>query len=113
MNYDCLVSDITPLRIPKVYRVRATCSEIEVEIEFHEEVVKTPQKNSSIKLEITNSKERCLAHYFCGHGYVVSNTHIDSGFRSIISLHGFLIVLRSPIKIDLVEGDKVYVGIDF
>jgi len=69
--FECSVVDVTPLRIPRVYRVKTTCSDYEVEIELHAEVVNIPKKESKITLEITNSKDECMKHYFCAHGYVV------------------------------------------
>ncbi len=110
MLFECSVVDVTPLRIPRVYRVKTTCSDYEVEIELHAEVVNIPRKESKITLEITNSKDECMKHYFCAHGYVVSNTQLGDIYRVVISLHGFLVVIKSKNKLELKELDHVYVG---
>lgn len=113
LKYECRVFDITPLRIPKVYRVKATCSDVEIEVELHEDVVEAPQVGKDIIVELTSEKEKCLNHYFCGHGYVISNTQLGEVYRVIISLHGFLVVVRSRERIELKEMDHVYLGISF
>lgn len=110
MIFECRVSDITPLRVPKVHRVKSTCGEVEIEVELHEDAVKVPSRDSRITVEITSSKEECLKHYFCGHGYVVSNTLIGDVYRVVISLHGFLVVVKSKNRLELNELDRVYVG---
>lgn len=113
LKYECEVADIVQLRVPKVYRVKGICKDIEIEIEFHEEVVEAPKKNTKIIVEITEDREKCLNHYFCGHGYVVSNIYLGDIYRVVISLHGFLVVIRAPQKIELNVMDKVYVGVTF
>lgn len=113
MKYECLVSDITPLRIPRVYRVSASCNELNIELEIHENIVEAPSKGSKVTIEITTEKEKCLDYYFCGHGYVVSNTKIGDINRVVISLHGFLVVLKSKEKIELGEMEHVYIGASF
>jgi len=108
----CRVEDITPLRVPRVYRVRGVCEgDIhEIEAEFHEDVVSTPNKGDRIVISVTTDKETCLNYYFCAHGYVVSNTTIGEIHRVIISLHGLLVVLKSKKSIDLKSMEHVYVG---
>jgi hypothetical protein len=111
--FECTVSDITPLRIPKVYRVRSTCSDLEFEIELHEDVIEAPRVNSKITIEITSNREDCLKHKFCAQGYVVSNTQLGDIYRVVISLHGFLVVVKSKQKLELNEMDHVYLGASF
>ncbi|MEM4717483.1 MAG: DNA-directed RNA polymerase subunit G [Desulfurococcaceae archaeon] len=113
MRYECKVLDITPLRIPRVYRVKAACIDVEIEIELHEDVMEAPRVGNGIIVELTSEKEKCLHHYFCGHGYVVSNTQLGDTHRVIISLYGFLVVIRSRERIGLTELEHVYLGISF
>lgn len=112
MEVSCRVEDITPLRVPRVYRVRGICEGDvhEVEVEFHEDVVSIPNKGDRVVINITSSKETCLNYYFCAHGYVVSNTTIEEIHRVIISLHGLLVVLKSKKPVDLRSMEHVYVG---
>lgn len=113
MELTCRVEEITPLRVPRVYRVRGVCEgEVgEVEIELHEDVVSTPSKGDLMTVSITNSKETCLSHYFCAHGYVVSNTPIGEINRVIISLYGLLVILKSKKPLELKPPEHLYVGV--
>lgn len=111
MELLCQVADIMPLRIPKVYRVKGSCSNIDIEMEFHEEIVEAPKKDTILTVLVTSSREECLNHYFCAQGYVVSNTQLGDVYRVVISLHGLLVVLRSSEMIGLNVMDKVYVGV--
>jgi DNA-directed RNA polymerase subunit G len=113
LELECRVEDITPLRIPRVYRVKGICEEMRLEIELHEDVIKKPSKNVKMIINITNSREICLNYYFCAHGYVLSNTTIGETHRAIISLHGLLVVLKSTKPIDLKSMEHVYIGIEF
>lgn len=113
MRLECIVSDITPLKVPKVYRVKNTCGEVELEIELHEDVVEAPRKYSKAIYEVTSNKEECLAHYFCAHGFVVSSTQLENTHRTVISLHGFLVIIKSKGNLGLNTMDHVYVGATF
>lgn len=113
MKLECSVSDIVPLKVPKVYRLKGVCSEVELEVEFHEDVIEAPKKNTGFVVEIVSSRDECLKHYFCAHGYVVSNTQLGDIYRVVISLHGFLTVVKSRKKIDLNVMDRVYLGVTF
>lgn len=111
LKFECNISDITPLKVPRVYRVKGICSDVELEIEFHEDIIEGPRKGSKMIVEVTTTKEECLKHYFCAHGYVVSNTQLGSIHRVVISLHGFLVVIRSGQAINLNTADHVYLGV--
>ncbi|MEM0224802.1 MAG: DNA-directed RNA polymerase subunit G [Desulfurococcaceae archaeon] len=111
--FECNVSEITPLRIPRVYRVKSICSDVDFEIELHEEVIEAPKVNSKVIFEITSSRDNCLKHNFCAHGYVVSNIQLGDVYRTIISLHGFLVVVKSKQRLELNEMDHVYLGASF
>lgn len=113
MELECSVEDLTPLRIPRVYRVRSICGEMQLEIELHEDVVKKPSKNSKMIVNITSNRETCLNYYFCAHGYVLSNTTIGEINRAIVSLHGLLVILKSTKPIDLKSMEHVYIGVEF
>ncbi|MCC6040640.1 MAG: DNA-directed RNA polymerase subunit G [Desulfurococcaceae archaeon] len=112
MEIECSIKEITPLRVPRIYRVRGVCREgvDEVEVEFHEDVVKRPSPGAELVLSITSDKETCLNYYFCAHGYVLSNTPIGEINRVIVSLHGLLVVLKSKKPLDYKSMDHVYVG---
>lgn len=113
MELKCVVSEIMPLKIPKVYRLRGNCGNVELEIEFHEEVVEGPKIGSQMIVEITSDKNECMKHYFCAHGYVISNTQIGDFYRVVISLHGFLVVIKSKHSIGINVMDRVYLGVTF
>lgn len=110
---ECTINEVAPLRVPKVFRVKGNCGEIDVEAELHEEVVEIPQKGSKMLIEITTSKEKCLEHYFCAHGYVVSNVKLDDAYRVVISLHGLLVVLKSKTQLEYATMDHLYLGVSF
>lgn len=113
MMLECHVFDIMALKVPKVYRLKGACNDVEVEIEFHEDVIEAPKKNSKFTVEVTNSRENCLKHYFCAQGYVVSNTQLGDIHRIVVSLHGFLVAIKSKQKIDLNVMEQVYLGMSF
>ncbi len=113
MVLECRVSDIMAIKVPKVYRLKGTCNDVEVEVEFHEDVVEAPKKDSKFVVEITSSKDECLKHYFCAQGYVVSNTRLGDAYRVVISLHGFLAVIKGKQKVDLNVMEQVYLGVSF
>lgn len=113
MKLECNVSDIVPLKVPKVYRVKGVCDDVELEIEFHEDAIEGPRKGSRMVVELMTVKEECLKHYFCVHGYVVSNTQLGDIHRVVISLHGFLVVIKSRQAINLGTADHVYFGVTF
>lgn len=110
MHYKCLIVDVTPLRLPKVYRVKSQCDSVEAEIEFHEDILKRPNVGSTIEVEISSDRGICQQHYFCAHGYVVSNSQIGETHRVVISLHGFLVILRSKQRVELNVMDHIYLG---
>lgn len=111
VKLECTISEVAPLRVPKVFRVKGSCGEIDIEVELHEEVVEIPQKGSKMLVDITTSKEVCLEHYFCAHGYVVSNVKLDDIHRVVISLHGLLVVLKSKTALEYNAMDHLYLGI--
>ena len=113
MKVECTVSEVTPLRVPKVFRVKNACGNLSVEIELHEEVVTIPRKGDKLVVAVLQSKEECLNYYYCAHGYVVSNTKIDSTHRVVISLHGLLVILKSEEQLPYKTMDHVYVGLNF
>jgi DNA-directed RNA polymerase subunit G len=113
MIYECEVTDIAPLRMPKVYRVKTVCGDKELELELHEEIVEAPKIGTKIAVTITNNKEECLNNYFCAHGYVVSNTQIGDIYRVVISLHGFLVVIKSKVPLEHKELEHLYIGVTY
>jgi DNA-directed RNA polymerase subunit G len=112
LEIKCRVKEVTSLRVPRIYRVKGVCEGgiEEVEVEFHEDVLERPRQGAELILSITSDKETCLNHYFCAHGYVVSNTLIGEIYRVIISLYGLLVVLKSKKPLDYNSMDHVYVG---
>ncbi|MEM2078981.1 MAG: DNA-directed RNA polymerase subunit G [Thermosphaera sp.] len=113
MELKCVVEGVEDLRMPKVFRVHASCGDAKLDVEFHNEVVPKAVVAKDMLVEITREKEKCLQHYFCGQGYVVSTGKIGEHVRTIISLHGFLIVLKTPSPPGLNTMDQVFVGVDF
>ncbi|MEM2024688.1 MAG: DNA-directed RNA polymerase subunit G [Desulfurococcaceae archaeon] len=110
MQFKCVITEVTPLRLPKVYRVKGLCGDVEVEIEFHEDMLKKPSVNSTLNLDISGSREICQPHYFCAHGHVISNAQLGDLYRVVVSLHGLLLVLRSKERFNLNAMDHVYLG---
>lgn len=104
----CVIKEITPLRVPNVSRVIFECREGVVEAEFHKEVMGEITVGAQTELSITESKEECLEYYFCGQGYVVSNNKVGEKYRVIISLHGFLVVVKTDHQLPLNSMNKVY-----
>lgn len=113
MKVECTVDEVAPLRVPKVFRVKSTCGNINLEVELHEEVVTMPKVGDKLLIAMLQSKEECLDYYFCAHGYVVSNTKIDDTYRVVISLHGLLVVLKSKEQLPYKTMDHIYIGLNF
>lgn len=109
---ECVVNEIQGLRMPRVYRAKLSCGDKSLEFEYHEEIIGGLREGSRASFVLTSDKEKCLSHYFCAQGYVVSNTKIGEQHRLVISLHGFLVVLRTAEPLALNPMDKVYVGMD-
>ncbi|MCY0867966.1 MAG: DNA-directed RNA polymerase subunit G [Desulfurococcus sp.] len=115
VEYECSISEIQQLRAPKVYRLKASCgSGLLIEVELHEEVVEQPRVDDTVvEVYVGGDREACLEKYFCAQGYIVSNTMLGGTYRTVISLHGLLVVIRSPGELGLKPMDKVYVGLTF
>jgi len=109
-KYDCQVSEVERLRYPGVYRVRLQCGDVSIDIELHEKTMPDLRKGSNVVIAITESKEECLQHYFCGKGSVVSNRSIGETYRTVISIGGFLLVLKTKQQLGFKPLDEVYVG---
>uniref|UniRef100_A0A7C4NLC6 Uncharacterized protein n=1 Tax=Staphylothermus marinus TaxID=2280 RepID=A0A7C4NLC6_STAMA len=109
---ECIVNRIEKLLVPQVYRVHASCREgFDTTIEVHEKLMNI-REDDKIKLEITESKESCLQHYFCGKAYVVSTTMIENRYRVVLSIGGLLVVLKNlhePPQFNVLS--ELYVGI--
>ncbi|MEM0325830.1 MAG: DNA-directed RNA polymerase subunit G [Desulfurococcaceae archaeon] len=112
MKLECAINDVVPLRIPKVYRVKSVCGDLDLEIELHEDVVEIPQKGSKLIISLSTSKDECLNYYYCAHGYVISNTKLNDIHRVVISLHGFLVVLKSKNPLEYKALDHLYLGLN-
>ncbi|WP_440060103.1 DNA-directed RNA polymerase subunit G [Thermogladius sp. 4427co] len=110
LEYQCIVNDIERLRYPGVYRVKTTCEGTTIEIEFHEKVMPNVRENSRLLILITDSKEECLKHYFCGRGNVVSNRVVSGLNRIVISIGGYLLVVKSGSPLDLKPLDEVFIA---
>lgn len=104
----CVIKEIAPLRVPNVSRVIFECREGVVEAEFHRKVMGEMTVGAQAELSITDSKEECLTYYFCGQGHVVSNNKVGEKYRAIISLHGFLVVVKTDDQLPLSPMGKVY-----
>jgi len=112
LRSECMVEDVEALRVPRVYRVKASCKNgSSMEIELHEDIITQPSKGRSIVVEVTEDRGKCLEHYFCAHGYVVSNTQIGDVNRVVISLNGLLAILKTQEALGFKPMDKVYLGI--
>jgi len=112
LRSECMVEDVEALRVPRVYRVKASCRNgLSMEIELHEDIIAQPSKGRSIVVEVTEDKGKCLEHYFCAHGYVVSNTQIGDVNRVVISLNGLLTILKTREALGFKPMDKIYLGI--
>ncbi|MEL9909011.1 MAG: DNA-directed RNA polymerase subunit G [Desulfurococcus sp.] len=107
----CTVNEIQQLRVPSTYRLKLSCNTVSMEVELHGDVVPQPRISASIDVEITRDKEKCLEKYFCANGYVVSTSRIGDTYRTVISLHGLLVVIKSPSQLDLRPMDKIYFGL--
>ncbi len=110
-SFECKVEEIEKLRIPYVYRVHSRCKDIVIVIEMHENITSI-EKGEKIIIELTKDKNKCMENYFCGKGYVVSVTEIENKYRIIISIGGFLVVLKElekPLEISVL--DELYIGI--
>ncbi len=113
MELKCTVNDIVLLRVPSVFRIIGSCGDYNIEMEMHEELVKPPKKGSLMEISISTSREKCLEYYFCGHGYVISNTKLNDVYRVVISLHGLLVVVKSSNPLAYNVMDRLYVGASF
>lgn len=110
-RYVCRVEGIEPLRLPRVYRAHMMCNSLNAVIEMHEDIMEI-EKGKEALVEVTNSKEKCLEHGFCGKGYVVSVTKLNGEHRVIISIGGLLAIFKSPEKqLELNVMDECYIGI--
>ncbi|MEM3927071.1 MAG: DNA-directed RNA polymerase subunit G [Desulfurococcaceae archaeon] len=110
---ECIVKDVMPLRVPKTFRIKGLCKDKELEIELHEEIVPQPKINTRFLIELLDNKEQCLQHEICGQGYVVSATSLENFYRVVISLHGFLLVIKSKDPINLDAMQQLYMGMSF
>ncbi|AFK50708.1 hypothetical protein TCELL_0283 [Thermogladius calderae 1633] len=110
-RYTCSVEDIERLRYPGVYRVKFRCGDVSIELEFHEKVMPPLKKGGNATIVLTDSREECLQHYFCGKGSVVSYRSIGETYRAVVSIGGFLLVLKSSQQLDLKPLDEVYTGV--
>lgn len=109
---ECIINEIQGLRMPRVYRAKLSCGDSALELEYHEDVVKGLKEGSRASFVFTSDREKCISHYFCAQGHVVSNTKIGDQYRLVLSLHGFLIVLRTPEPLAINPMEKLYVGMD-
>lgn len=114
VKLECVIDGVEDLRMPRVYRVHATCGEAKLDFELHNDIIpKAMLTGKNMRVEVSSEKESCLQHYFCGQGYVVSVGRVGENQRVVISLHGFLVVLKTPSHLGLNPMDQVFVGADF
>jgi len=114
IQLECVINSVEDLRMPKVYRVHASCGEVQLDVELHNEVIpKAMLTGKNMRIEVSREKEKCMQHYFCGQGYVVSVGKAGENQRVVISLHGFLVVLKTPSQLGLNPMDQVFIGADF
>ncbi|MET1160239.1 MAG: DNA-directed RNA polymerase subunit G [Thermoprotei archaeon] len=110
-RYECVVSNIEPLRLPSVYRVYCRCDKLDIVVEMHEEIMRI-NENENIVIEFLRDKNKCMENDFCGKGYVVSVTKLDNGYRMIFSIGGLLVVIKNldkPLEFNVM--DQLYIGI--
>jgi len=109
--FECEVAGVEKLRLPGMYRYKLSCGELRIEAELNEKIA-VFNNGDKIVVEITESKEQCLQHEICGHGYVVSVNKMENAYRAVISLHGPLIVLfqKNKPKFPIKTMNRVYVG---
>jgi DNA-directed RNA polymerase subunit G len=113
LKFECIVKEIEKLRLPGMYRVKAGCDSTTVTVETYEKIMMV-QPGWKLIVEVTDSKDDCMKHDFCGQGYVVSNKKVEEKYRVVISLHGPLIVVYSDKRLResiFNTMSKVYVGI--
>ncbi len=114
ISLECVVKSEERLKMPRVKRYYVDCNRLNIVIELHEDVYKL-QQGLEATLLITSSKDKCLEADFCGHGYVLSISSISNKWRTILSMHGLLIVIHEPEESRLHEElklmEKYYVGL--
>lgn len=110
IEHECVVESIERLRYPRVRRIKAACGERIIEFEAHEDVFPEPRQGSKIVLSISDAKEECLKHHFCGKGYVVSSRWIGDQHRVVISIGGYLLVVKGKAELALEPMTELFVG---
>lgn len=112
MITECTVNKVEKLLIPQVYRVHASCREgFDAVVEIHEKLMSI-RENEKIRIEVTESKDACLQHYFCGKAYLVSTTQLEDRYRTVLSIGGLLVVFKNlyePLQFDV--ASELYIGI--
>ncbi|WFO75612.1 DNA-directed RNA polymerase subunit G [Desulfurococcaceae archaeon MEX13E-LK6-19] len=114
----CTVKNKEPLRMPGVTRNYCEDSDTEVVIELPENIFSL-EKNTKTEINIGIDKEQCINDYdFCGVGYVVSKTKIETGeetiSRAVISIGGLLLIVKTKndeLLKDINVVEKYYIGI--
>lgn len=112
VKYECIVKDIEDLRLPNLYRAKTSCGDADIIVEMHNEIMSL-NRDDRIEIEFTTERDECLKHEFCGNSYVVTITKLEDKYRTILSIHGPLVIIytrekpRKPFNI----MNKVYIGI--
>jgi len=110
-TYTCSVKDLELLRMPHVYRVHSVCGDAEIVVEMHDDLMFIT-KSDKLNIEIGISKEKCLQHEFCGKGHVVSVAKLGDKYRVVISIGGFLVVVKNLTeKPELEPVQELYIGL--
>ncbi len=110
--YECSVEMVESLRLPGMYRVKTKCGDTSIEFEISEKIMRF-NAGDKLKINVSTNRDECLENEFCGWGYVVSITKLEDKYRTVISLHGPLVIIytenkpKSPLK----TMNKVYIGI--
>ncbi len=110
--YECSVETVGSLRLPGMYRVKTNCGDTRVEFEISEKIMGF-NAGDRLRINVSTSRDECLENEFCGWGYVVSVTKLEDKYRTVISLHGPLVIIytvnkpKSPLK----TMNKVYIGV--
>ncbi len=111
---ECRIKKIEALRVPGINRASISCTSNVYGVIEMPEAIMSLKPDEIIKLIITEDKEECLKHDFCGHGIVVSTTKFENAQRIVISIGGLLLVLNSPSKTELTKlknVEKYYIGL--
>lgn len=111
-RHECEVLEVEHLKMPKVYRLKCSCSdEVEIVFEMHEELMKVGE-GARVIVDIDASREECLERDFCGRAHVVSISELDDKYRVVLSIGGLLVIVKNLVERPSMEPvQEVYVGL--